>query len=334
MPMPPTKRKRPSGISGVELSNALDALKNLAAKVRLGLNTKTHAQQEPELELDDEKDERAEGTDLSQIEKLTAVLQARVYDPHGMTGDLLDDLNVQLSGILRLKVDAVDSAALSDALGSDQLWSATTLLTHLEFLENLVPSQQSAGRLRINAFLYRVSTMIPNHLKMALDVEPAVPAPTVSDSSLHAVSGSIDFTVAVMDPAKLALFLEHPVLRPDSDLRKHIPQVIAAMLVRARHSRYSGISFKHTLMRLLLIFRKTIVRGVVTDGLKWTFLILTLHDDDGTATYVQSEEISISGGFTSHPSKAGASLVSAILAHWILHSHQPLDETTDFFELL
>ncbi|KAF8891464.1 hypothetical protein CPB84DRAFT_1837410 [Gymnopilus junonius] len=317
----PPKRKRQSGLTGVELAIALEALKNLAAKARFELNTKAEGDR---------------STVLSHIEKLTALLQARadgpqIYSFSGMTGDLLDDLQVRFSGILKLKDDAASTAALSDTLGNDQLWSATTLLTHLRFLENLVPRcNESATRLWINAFFYRVSTMIPNHLKMALSVEQVVPAVTVSDNSPHTVSGFIDFTAAVMDPAKLTIFLERPVLRPDDtmlfvseakdvtkDLQKHVPQAVSEMLACARRA------------------KKKIVRGVVTDGREWIYLILTLRDGDGTATYVRSDKINIGGGggFTAdHPSQAGVSLISAILAHWILHSHQPLDETTDFFK--
>jgi hypothetical protein len=56
-----------------------------------------------------------------------------------MTNDLLDTLKIRFSGVLKLKDDAAGSAILSDNLGNDQLWSATTLLTHLRFLENFVP---------------------------------------------------------------------------------------------------------------------------------------------------------------------------------------------------
>ncbi|KAF8882604.1 hypothetical protein CPB84DRAFT_1838174 [Gymnopilus junonius] len=313
----PPKRKCQSGLTGIELAIALEALKNLAAKARFELNTKVEGG--PELELDDDEDE---GTVLSHIEKLTALLQARadgpqIYSFSGMTGDLLDDLQVRFSGILKLKDDAASTVALSDTLGNNQLWFATTLLTHLHFLENLVPHcNKSMTCLWINAFFYRVSTMIPNHLKMAL--------------ILHTVSGFIDFTAVVMDPAKLTIFLEQPVLWPDDmmlfvseakdvtkDLQKHVPQAVSEMLACTRCA------------------KKKIVRGVVTDGREWIYLILTLHDGDGTATYVRSDKINISGGggfMADHPSQAGVSLISAILAHWILHSHQPLDETTDFFK--
>ncbi|KAF8175555.1 hypothetical protein BJ912DRAFT_1024462 [Pholiota molesta] len=323
--MPPPKRKRQSGLTGVELAVALEALKNLGVKARFELISKEEG--EPELGLDDDEDE---GTVIALIDKLTAMLQARAqtYSFSGTTNDLLDTLKIRFSGVLKLKDDAAGSAILSDNLGNDQLWSATTLLTHLRFLENFVPRHnESATRLWINAFFFRVSTMIPNDLKMALSIEQVVPAVTVS-SSLHTVSGFIDFTAAVMDPAKLNLFLERPVLQPDDsvlfvseakdvrvELTKHIPQTIAEMLACARRT------------------KKKIVRGVLTDGREWVFLILTLRDDDGTATYVRSNEINISGGFTTREtSKVGVSLISAILAHWILHSHQPLDETTDFFE--
>ncbi|CAA7270372.1 unnamed protein product [Cyclocybe aegerita] len=322
--MQPTKRKRTSGLTGIELAIALAALKKLAEKARqeliMNAMQPVAEEQDPELELVEE----AEATVLTQIEELMAVLQARADGPQsysfsGMTGELLEDLKIQFSGTLALKGDAPGRGALTDNLGNDKLWSATTLLAHLRFLEELVPRcNVAATRLWINAFFYRVSAMIPEHLKMALSIEQVV------HKSPHTLSGFIDFTAAVMVPAQLGSFLERPVLRPNDsvlfvseakdvsiDLKKHIPQAVAEMLGCARRA------------------GKKIVKGVVTDGRSWIFLILTLQDD-GTATYVRSVEINY-GRFTTRPSQEGVSLISAILAHWILHSHEAFNEPTDFF---
>ncbi|CAA7270463.1 unnamed protein product [Cyclocybe aegerita] len=312
--MQPTKRKRTSGLTGIELAIALAALKKLAEKARQELNMNA-MQQDPELEL-------VEEAVLTQIEELMAVLQARAASPqsYSFSGELLEDLKIQFSGTLALKGDAPGRGALTDNLGTDKLWSATTLLAHLRFLEELVPRcNVAATRLWINAFFYRVSAMIPEHLKMALSIEQVV------HKSPHRLSGFIDFTAAVMVPAQLGSFLERPVLRPNDsvlfvseakdvsiDLKKHIPQAVAEMLGCARRA------------------GKKIVKGVVTDGRSWIFLILTLQGD-GTATYVRSAEINNYERFTTRPSQEGVSLISAILAHWILHSHEAFNESTDFF---
>ncbi|KAJ3502706.1 hypothetical protein NLJ89_g8764 [Agrocybe chaxingu] len=320
--MQPTKRKRTSGLTGIELAIALAALKKLAEKARqeliMNAMQPVAEEQDPELELVEE----AEATVLTQIKELMAVLQARADGPQGMTGELLEDLKIQFSGTLALKGDAPGRGALTDNLGNDKLWSATTLLAHLRFLEELVPRCNAAARrLWINAFFYRVSAMIPEHLKMAVSIEQVVPAVTLSDKSPHTLSGFIDFTAAVMVPAQL----ERPVLWPNDsvlfvseakdvsiDLKKHIPQAVAEMLGCARR------------------VGKKIVKGVVTDGRSWIFLILTLQGD-GTATYVRSAEINDYEPFTTRPSQEGVSLISAILAHWILHSHEAFNESTDFF---
>jgi hypothetical protein len=82
--MPPPKRKRQSGLTGVELAVALEALKNLGVKARFELISKEEG--EPELGLDDDEDE---GTVIALIDKLTAMLQARAGGPQVCGIDIL-----------------------------------------------------------------------------------------------------------------------------------------------------------------------------------------------------------------------------------------------------
>jgi hypothetical protein len=64
--------------------------------------------------------------------------------------------------------------------------------------------------------------------------------------------------------------------------------------------------------------RKTTIRGALTNGRGWIFLILTLNDKDG-GTYLQSPEILAYNvqNFTEELSKDAASLLSLIVAHWV-----------------
>jgi hypothetical protein len=100
----------------------------------------------------------------------------------------------------------------------------------------------------------------------------------------------------------------------------------------------------------LSTLRRKTVRGVVTEGANWLFLVLTLQED-GTATCVESGAIATWRWETTRPSPEGIALVSAILRHWvrsvlvslevlnplillqILHSHEPFDSETDFFSI-
>ena len=74
-------------------------------------------------------------------------------------------------------------------------------------------------------------------------------------------------------------------------------------------------------MSLLSLFcRKNTIRGVLTNGRGWIFLILTLNSDGG-GTYLESPEILVSWSgapsSTEKPDIEAVSLVSLILADWV-----------------
>jgi hypothetical protein len=60
------------------------------------------------------------------------------------------------------------------------------------------------------------------------------------------------------------------------------------------------------------------IRGVLTNGRGWIFLILTIDDKEG-GTYLQSPEILTysAQNFTEELSKDAVSLISSIIAHWV-----------------
>ncbi|KAG2014322.1 hypothetical protein CC2G_011151 [Coprinopsis cinerea AmutBmut pab1-1] len=321
-----TKRKHRSSFTDVELLIALSALRNLAKKLRQEMEDGKE-----ELGEGTELDKEAEGTIIAQIKELKALLQANTDGPQmgedEEEDDLLDKMGIRCNGTLKVKDDAPTRGAMTDALGEKSLWSANTLFAHLCMLETLVPqSNEGAVRHWTNAFFYRVSSMVPEGFKMVLCMEQVAPAVTLSDRSPHTESGFVDYAVVVMPQEQHFHFLRRPILRPDdsvllvseakywgTDLNKHIPHTIVEMHGYARRA------------------EKKMVRGVVTNGFKWIFLILTLHDD-GTATYVQSSEITYAK-LTARPSKEGVSMISAILTHWVVHSHEPFNGDTDKFFL-
>ncbi|KAJ8496401.1 hypothetical protein ONZ45_g12474 [Pleurotus djamor] len=246
-----TKRKQRSGLTGVELEVAILALDQLAKKSREEMQ-RNQGQNE---EIDNvplvDKDEEA--SVLDKIEALRRVLEARTVGPQARSisilikNEFLEAMNIRRSGTLELKVDASDLAAKMDSIGSDSLWTLDLLFNHLLHLEKLVPrSNEAAARLWINAYFYRISAMIPEGQKMGLSIEQVVPSVTLSNRSLHTVSGYIYYTAS---PENLPAFLDAPILRPDDsllfvseakdfvDLGRHIPQAIAEMLGCARRSK-------------------------------------------------------------------------------------------------
>lgn len=63
------------------------------------------------------------------------------------------------------------------------------------------------------------------------------------------------------------------------------------------------------------LHRKSTIRGVLTNGRDWVFLVLTLRSEGG-GTYVSSPTISLRN-FTGELSRDAVSLVSSIIADWV-----------------
>ncbi|EIN11128.1 hypothetical protein PUNSTDRAFT_65426 [Punctularia strigosozonata HHB-11173 SS5] len=325
----PAKRPRRSGLTGVELARAVDAIQALVNKSR---EEQAVNRDDPELEA--AFDDTAE---LHQLDDILKMLQSKADGPQSysfsnMTQDHLDKLGISAFGLLELKPNAIPRAVQTDALGADSLWSSDMLCRHLQFLEGLVPrTNEAAARLWINAFFYRVAVMISSDSKMVLSVEQVVPSVTVSNTSAHTLSGYIDWTAVVMSAHKANIYLRNPFLQhlkndesalfvseakgPDQLLQHHVPQAVGEMLACARTA------------------RKPIIRGVLTNGRAWIFIILKLNDKGG-GSYLQSEELSISSLVLSEISQEAVSLISAIISHWMVHSHEELHGEDDYFTIL
>ncbi|KAJ3498006.1 hypothetical protein NLJ89_g10275 [Agrocybe chaxingu] len=172
-----------------------------------------------------------------------------------------------------------------------------------------------------NAFFFRADAMTPSGSNMVLSVEQAVLSGTLSAQSL---SGYIGLTAIATSSIKAQRLLRQPFLRelkeddsvlfvseatgPDQRLENHVAQAVGEM---HRCARTAG---------------KTTIRGVLTSGRGWIFLILKLNADGNGGSYLESDELTISREALGQVSKTAASLLSAIIAHWMKHSHEELDE--------
>jgi len=72
------------------------------------------------------------------------------------------------------------------------------------------------------------------------------------------------------------------------------------------------------------INQKTI-RGALSNGRTWIFLILTFNDDAPGGLYCDSEPIDLKmfGDTIGHES---ADLIAGILSHWIAHAYEELQD--------
>jgi len=253
-----------------------------------------------------------------------------------MADEHLENLNISESDVLKLKPNCTLYAAETDSIGEDDHWSANGLYRHLCMLEGLVPqTNEAAARLWINAFFFRVASLLPgsSNSKIVLNIEQNV-LPVARDPTIFSfLFGFVNFTAILTTEAHAQLLLMNgPKLKtlsaqdqalfvieakgPNQRLESHIPQAICEMYACARH------------------ISKTIFRGALTNGHSWIFLILILNEDGNGGKYFQSDRIQVldvNNGISS-VSHQGSSLIAAIIAHWIQHSHEEIG-TEDYFEL-
>ncbi|KAF8909241.1 hypothetical protein CPB84DRAFT_1812999 [Gymnopilus junonius] len=243
--------------------------------------------------------------ELKHMEGVIEWLQAKADGPQsysfsGLTGQHLEKWDISRTQILQLKLDAISRA----------LWSADTLYRHLHMLEGLVPQKnEAAARLWINAFFTANSSTV-------LSVEQTVQSISLADRIPHTLSGYIDWAVITTTKknAGAGLFGQSLLakLKKEDSAFNHVPQALAEMYGCAR------------------TVGKPTIRGVLTNGHSWIFLILTLKDGGG-ANYVQSPLLSIYASPVQKLSKENISLVSAILSYWTLNSHKELNADDDYF---
>ncbi|KAF8723412.1 hypothetical protein AX14_009327 [Amanita brunnescens Koide BX004] len=102
---------------------------------------------------------------------------------------------------------------------------------------------------------------------------------------------------------------------PDQRLESHIPQALAELYACAKHQ------------------EKRIIRGALTNGHEWIFFILKLDEGGNGGKYSQSTVIKLMQRGESEVSHEGSSLIAAIIADWIQHSHDEIGHD-DFFMML
>lgn len=209
---------------------------------------------------------------------------------------------------------------------------------HLNMLENLVPRTNEAGvRLWIDTIFFRVSAMLSGSRSMVLNVKQHIPSVGISvpgQTRSMKINGTIDYAALTIDARKRESLIRNSLFQfvkrqnPNGlfvteakqhgvPLAQHIAQAVAGMYASAK---YLG---------------KGIIRGALTNGHDWIFLILYLNKDGDGGTYAESPtiKIQVSDTFPYHVISPGPDIVAGILAYWMEHSFNDLDEN-DWFSPL
>ncbi|KAF9542751.1 hypothetical protein CPC08DRAFT_438200 [Agrocybe pediades] len=192
-------------------------------------------------------------------------------------------------------------------------WTEELLLAHLAFLRRHVPNKnEELARRLISAFVDRAVAIIEEACKdvgVIVSIEQIVYVSIVTSKEVAEQYLSQPNLVALCGIEKSTLFVT-AAKGPDQRLENHVPQAVGEIYSCAR------------------TLKKKIVRGALTNGWEWLWIILQVYPSGG-GQYSLSQPITVQG-----PSDTGekviypkaVSRVASVLAHWMLHGSEDLTE--------
>ncbi|KAH9011507.1 hypothetical protein EDB85DRAFT_2228364, partial [Lactarius pseudohatsudake] len=245
-----------------------------------------------------------------------------------ITSDHLFKFNIipEFRSRLGLKPGYKERAAVTSVLGKERLWSSTNLYCHLEVLQNLVskrPNEQSAHPW-VDAFIFRTSAMVSSNKRMVLCLEQVVSQRALRPHTLSFTthSGLICYTAAIADKNWADYFFSDPTLVnlklmmpcgffiaeakiEPFNLMEQLPQAIGEMYACAKRLETDAL------------------RGALTDGHSWIFVLIVLNSDGNGAKYRYSTPIEFQWGIGDMPpqvEKPWPDVLAGILLHWVSNS--------------
>ncbi|PPQ98006.1 hypothetical protein CVT26_003068 [Gymnopilus dilepis] len=309
-----SKKRKLSGLSGLELRMAYEALRRLKSSF-------VSADEESDSEADPDAP-ALEGFE-DQVDAMLTMMGSRLGGPQslsfsGMTAEDLVKLKILFTGFLVLKGNADERVKTTTSLGKDCLWSSENLYRHLLLLEGLVPrTTETSARAWIDAFLFRASAMLGEDKHLIVNMEHVVPATTISSSSLSTLSRFIDYSAVATDRRTAEILLRNSgllalkALRPYSffvveakpfNLPEHVPQAVSEMYASGK------------------LLETKFVRGALTNGRDWIFLYLQFADNYEGASFSQSSVITWTARVDPNGEREiirpWPEMIAAILADW------------------
>ncbi|KAH9042805.1 hypothetical protein EDB85DRAFT_2227352 [Lactarius pseudohatsudake] len=244
------------------------------------------------------------------------------------------------SGLIHLRpaLELEERLAATTPLGEGQHWSSAGLYNHLRLLWNTVRwKNEASARLWIDAFLFRVTAMLPPERCMVLNREQVVPAAHPGPSSSSNPSRIIDYTAVLASQGQTVHFLNSPLFRSTKANSLLVHLLYGFFVVEAKYSHLSehisqavGEMFtcgKHLQQRVL--------RGALTNGKDWIFLIVRLGNNYERASYQESAVISLQSSMgldgRFEVLRPWPDLIAGILSHWIQNSFTELG-SDDWFQ--
>ncbi|KAK0434304.1 hypothetical protein EV421DRAFT_1740954 [Armillaria borealis] len=332
------KKHKLSGLSDAKLISAYSSL------IKLRKTFQYEVVDEQAEDVESAKTDRFE----EQLDKLLSSMEPRLETefPHShllqsfsfsnvTLENLEDHLRIKQTANLQLKSDHPARVEKTIDLGQDQFWSSNNLHRHLNGLEMLVPQTSEANaRSWIDAFFFRASAMVPTGMRMVLNMEHTIPATVLHPTTSTTLAGQIDYSAIVAEEGvagKCYIGRSVDIDDPSSFANWVLCDCSGARYPQGPCSASSGgdVWTRKAVEKFL--------RGALTDGHQWIFLILHLNSDGNGGTFKRSVTVhlSVSGlpGGPQEVAKPTADLIAGILSFWIEHSFDDLGQD-DWFELV
>lgn len=170
--------------------------------------------------------------------------------------------------------------------------------------------------------------MMPQGKQLVLSLEQSVPATTVKPFSFSTIGGYIDYTAIGVSASGAEKYLAWPRLGVLQDfdhalfvseakasnisLENHVPQAVCEIYACAKQ------------------LGKNIIRGAVTDGHNWIFLVLKMDPNGDGAIYAQSLQrtrlMTVVPPGDEEISRTMCDVIAGIIGYWIEHSNEDIGD--------
>ncbi|KAF6744454.1 hypothetical protein DFP72DRAFT_928775 [Ephemerocybe angulata] len=233
--------------------------------------------------------------------------------------------------------NAMSAARNSANRGQEHIWSSDMLVHHLNMLKSFASPDVAGAQLWIDAFFFRVKAMLDctdNGLVLGLKQYLDVPV-----HRQMVLSGFVDYAL-FMGPKHLT-----EQYFPSSDLNLERNRNGRCLFIDEAES--FGVPLKYYLPQTvgkmfagMKAMEKDFIRGGLTDGGNWIFIILEADASGTGAVYHCTDEFPLFGSTDPDPYssaslkpsllKARCDVVAAVISGWVEKSHCKLDESEVF----
>ncbi|KAK1217028.1 hypothetical protein PQX77_020328 [Marasmius sp. AFHP31] len=243
------------------------------------------------------------------------------------TEEDLARLGIQLRGCLRIKPEHELKSKLDAAkeAGKTEHWSSKGLYEHLKGLENLVVTHDKATlkRLWINAFLFRAAAISPPGKQTVLTLEE-------NPSSFAGEYAA--YTVYSVGKNRAKYFTMFPEMRTPDRFHQTL------LVVEGNTSLWEGAQLPPAILQMHAFcqrHKRSMLRGALTNGREWIFILLKAKpNDDGFVYWISELHKAMAAGksLTDEISSPHCDIIAGILAHWIAYSDEDISDD-DWFIL-